>query len=699
MKFGLAHRIAINSLATIGIITVFACGMLKPAAIIALSVGLVAALIVSERQQQSKFYTRLVIALPIAWLVVDMVRFAMGASVLEIALEYAAVLQVIRLATRQGASHDQQIILLALLHLISGSVLGGGLVFAFSLLVFSILAPPTLVLSHLRREVEGNYRQGARDRTGLPVDVPRILRSRRVVGPSLLAFATLLSLPSLVFAITLFLFFPRVNLAWMPFGGRGNTRLIGFSDKVDLREVGTLRTNPLVALRFRVPGLVNPPDHLILRLRGTAFDTFHTDGHWDRTSAPTLPIPRSDNKFILRQPTANALTLSIEQEALEPPVLFLPIGTSTVTMLGPKRGSLFFGAEETIRYEGGTDRAIQYDITYAPDSLDDRVLRDRARYLELPPTTPARIHELAAQWTLNLTDDFQKAEAIEHHLSTEYRYSLSSPSSGAPDPISHFLFQSRAGHCEFFSSSMSVMLRTIGIPSRNVTGFIGGAFNRFGGFYTVRQGDAHSWVEAYVNGHWVTFDPTPKEGAQPAARDGIGNWFADLIEAVAQRWERYVVGYDQPLQLGVYRTAQMVLTSEWAKRIGLAIGGIIALGLLIRYGRNLRFRWQQKASRGPSPPRHRAPLAEINRARAIERLLASLGFVRSHHVPLLAFVESLHDKVSVPFFEQLEPLVHTYLRTRFGEHKLSQVEESAFGASLRQLASMRAHGQALRSLH
>ena len=99
----------------------------------------------------------------------------------------AAALQIIRLATRKGAAHDQQVIVLALLHLIAGTVLGGGIGYGLCFIGFLVVAPGALVLSHLRREVEGNYRQGARDRTGLPVDVPRILRSRRVIGPGFLA--------------------------------------------------------------------------------------------------------------------------------------------------------------------------------------------------------------------------------------------------------------------------------------------------------------------------------------------------------------------------------------------------------------------------------------------------------------------------------------------------------------------------------
>ena len=63
---------------------------------------------------------------------------------------------------------------------------------------------------------------------------------------------------------------------------------------------------------------------------------------------------------------------------------------------------------------------------------------------------------------------------------------------GKPQPLDHFLFESKRGHCEFFSTAMAMMLRELGIPSRNVTGFVGGTYNRVSRSYTVRQGDAHS---------------------------------------------------------------------------------------------------------------------------------------------------------------------------------------------------------------
>ena len=104
----------------------------------------------------------------------------------------------------------------------------------------------------------------------------------------------------------------------------------------------------------------------------------------------------------------------------------------------------------------------------------------------------------------------QRARAIEGHLRQDYGYTLELLSKPVDDPLAYFLFVRKKGHCEYFASSMAVMLRTLGIPARVVNGFRGGEYNDLTGSYIVREKDAHSWVEAYFPEYgWVTFDPTP----------------------------------------------------------------------------------------------------------------------------------------------------------------------------------------------
>ena len=116
------------------------------------------------------------------------------------------------------------------------------------------------------------------------------------------------------------------------------------------------------------------------------------------------------------------------------------------------------------------------------------------------------------------------------------------------DPLAHFLFERKAGHCEYFASAMAVMLRSLGIPSRVVTGFQSGIYNPLNGWQVIRASDAHSWVEAYLPRRgWATFDPTPPD--PNAVQTGLGTKLAMYMDAAETFWQEWVLNYDLEHQL------------------------------------------------------------------------------------------------------------------------------------------------------
>ena len=162
-------------------------------------------------------------------------------------------------------------------------------------------------------------------------------------------------------------------------------------------------------------------------------------------------------------------------------------------------------------------------------------------YLELP-AIDRRIPRLAEQITVSAANNYDKARAVEEFLRTHFAYTLQLPRNVPHDPLANFLFERRQGHCEYFASSMAVMLRTLGIPSRVVNGFRTGEFNDLTSQYVVRASNAHSWVEAYFPKYgWVAFDPTP--GASIPLRTGW-NRMSLYVDAMASFWREWVVNYD-----------------------------------------------------------------------------------------------------------------------------------------------------------
>jgi protein-glutamine gamma-glutamyltransferase len=715
MRFGLVHRIMTDALAALGVLAVVNTASMSPWTTALVLVGLGIALAVPEAWQSKPALRHLATIGPLTLFAVQGVRLLAGRPALDIAVEFAAVLQIIRLATRRGAAHDQQIIVLALLHFVAGTVLGGGLSYGLCFVGFLVVAPGALVLSHLRREVEGNYRQGARDRTGLPVDVPRILRSRRVVGRGFLATTCLLSVPIFLFTATLFVMFPRVGLSLLLLNHPQKGRMVGFSDRVDLGEVGVLRSDPSIALRFEVQDLADPPPaRLTLRLRGTAFDRY--DGRrWERTQRDRhASSDMGDTLRVVRNPSQNDRKITIDLEPIDPPVVFLPPRTVALQVRVQQQAVLgeplllSRGPEGEVRYQGSDSHGLRYDAYVAGDRepiLETIPAQDRGRYLDLPPEMPHRIALLAHEWADAQPTPYLKAKALEEHLKHDFRYDTGSPSGGKPQPVDHFLFESKRGHCEFFSTAMALMLRELGIPSRNVTGFVGGTYNRFGRYYAVREGDAHSWVEGYFDDPirgWVTFDPTPTSGAQPLQEtSGAYVYMRDLVEALSQRWNRYVIGYDLKTQVRIFedisRSYERMRAKTGTNR-GLmervTRGPVLAAVLLVA-GVAAYILWKRRRQpkvAGPDAadktrvdPKQEAATALY---RALELALITQGISRPVSLPPLKHAEDLAAKAH-PLADDIMLLTNRYLKARFGGDVLSDEAAREYEKKVRDIRTFK----------
>jgi protein-glutamine gamma-glutamyltransferase len=701
MRFGIIHRLSTDALAALGLLSLVTSGELDFWVCVAIGSALLAAMLIPEGSQGTPLLRHLGVVSSLALLVLQTTRVFLGHDSLTVAVEFAAGLQLIRLATRRGAAHDQQIILLALLHLVAGTVLGGGLAYGLCFLGFLVVAPAALVLSHLRREVEGNYRQGARDRTGLPVDVPRILRSRRVISGRFLAATCCLSIPIFVFTALLFVLFPRVGLSLLLINHARSERMVGFSDRVDLGKVGRLRSDPTIALRVYPTDLgPTPPTRIPLYLRGTAFDAY--DGTtWMRDK--TLVTANHAGNRVWTNGAAETVgdsLMLIDLEPIQPPVIFLPSQTIAFDVLIEDRLSrrvprITQGREDDFQYQTPDERGLRYRIFAAANpTAKPLASADRQRYLALPPKLSERTHELARAWAADANSPGEIAENFERNLRSQYRYDLESPSGAAENPLEHFLFESKRGHCEYYSTSMAVLLRLTGIPSRNVTGFAGGTFNRFGRFYAVRQGDAHSWVEAYIEGvGWRRYDPTPAGESIPRSEtSGIIALMRDMLEAASERWDRNVVGYDLEQQVAFLKSVRKRLGKSEADSAGsrawrwLLVVGLLGASAWIVY------RMRRK------DPRAIEPLRQDFRAEALrvvalyqdlEREMKLWGVPRLPHMPPLRHAKSL-EELRHPIAPDVLELTLVYQEVRFGDRAFASNDDANFREKLGALRKTRA---------
>jgi hypothetical protein len=223
-------------------------------------------------------------------------------------------------------------------------------------------------------------------------------------------------------------------------------------------------------------------------------------------------------------------------------------------------------------------------------------------YLQRSDSLGDEVRQLALRLTAGAPTRLAKVEAIMEHLrGFEYTLELQQAErvlAGA-DPLEGFLFETRAGHCEYFATALAVLLREVGVPTRIVNGYYGAHHNDVGDFWAVRQADAHSWVEAHFGPlGWVTFDPTPPAGR--SSGDDAPWWPAmtELFDALRNSYLEYVIDYDLGKQLAVLEGLGLRGSGQSLRRAGpWLLGGIALAGFLL-----LAWRRLGRAGRGSRRP-------------------------------------------------------------------------------------------------
>ncbi|HLG16359.1 MAG TPA: DUF3488 and transglutaminase-like domain-containing protein [Blastocatellia bacterium] len=203
-----------------------------------------------------------------------------------------------------------------------------------------------------------------------------------------------------------------------------------------------------------------------------------------------------------------------------------------------------------------TEEQLRAEPTKTPrENVDDENLK---KYVELPRgrygeiRLDPRIRLLAREQTRGLANAYDKARAIETFLKTRFGYTLN-PQATGDDPLAAFLFDVREGHCEYFATAMTIMLRTLDIPCRIANGFQMGEHNEINNLYVVRGRDAHSWVEVYFPAAdaWVEFDPTPAAGINDYSQGGFFARLRKYIDAAEVFWLDYIVTLDRDEQASI----------------------------------------------------------------------------------------------------------------------------------------------------
>lgn len=534
--------------------------------------------------------------------------------------QFLIFLQLVKLYEIRGNRDYAQLLVLSVLLVVAAAINSASLVFGLLLIAHIFVALYGCLLFHLKLETDQ-----AKALLGLSEDKvpPETLRQdQRYLGRSMRRLTLLVSTASIVMAVLVFLFFPRGSGANLltPLQSRQSQSLTGFSDQVDFQNIAriTQNTEPVAYVQlFRNDEPIRGTMPLLLR--GRTYDVYTgstplgtgpawqwTNPQTDREPRPyTVSVPSDRLQPLLRQTTGDRWRQHISLEPNGSRSLFA-MGGPTSIRLSRDRMLVYHHSDQTLEMPEPVFSRFQYDVESlieltSPDvhpdlarQSIDRVPGFTTRGGRREPRMPirssidpqieafARLPEVSGQDDSGpLAErrafdaapselDLLIANGMQNYLRQKFEYTLDLTDARRledRDPMVAFLYDFKRGHCEYFAGAMTLMLQSLGIEARMVTGFRSDEYNNWGdGYYIVRQSHAHAWVEVLGPDGWQTFDPTSSrtaDGAVPQA--GMWQSLKHAFNYLEYLWAESVVAYDRDSRSSLMNTTEATLVNTAQK--------------------------------------------------------------------------------------------------------------------------------------
>jgi hypothetical protein len=616
---------------------------------------------------------------------------------------------IVRLFSASSNRDYAFLAVLAVTSMLASAILTVETGFLLSLAIFLVLAVSTFVALEMRRSAVGAVSPP------LAPGSPAAQRLNRALGITSL----LVAFSALAIGMGLFFLIPRFTTGYMSSLNLQPSLMTGFTNDVALGEIGQIKKNSAVVMHIRMDGDFSRAE--TVHWRGIVLTNFDGRRWFTPTQDQRVIHPDIDGAYWF----GPAGLPNGQFYPLHYTVLLEPIATDAVfvaprpeTVRGrflnetsrsggpPRRGYLLLDRTGSIFNPFHNDKKMGYDGVSSLPIVPPPQLRKAPlvypeqigqTYFQLPQIDP-RIRKLAEEIAAGSQNEYDKAANIERYLKTRYAYTLDLTGPRVDDPLANFLFVRHAGHCEYFASALTVMLRAIGIPARYVTGFLPGEFNDLTGDYIVRESDAHTWVEVYFPSYgWITFDPTPPGNGKHGGTFDRLTLYWDWFQSA---WSEWIVNYDfshqitlgQDIQQSSHNWGESVRQyfrqkQDQAMQVLLALDrrieassyflpGILAfLVALLSYLRGRSMigyivaRWRLRARRGGDLT---ASLAALE-YREMLRLLAKCGWQKAPSQTPLEFA------AAIPIADLLAPvaqLTELYQSARFGSHP-ARIEQMA----------------------
>ena len=490
---------------------------------------------------------------------------------------------------------------------------------------------------------------------------PQTTAPRALLSPLALLAA---ALPLALFA---FVLVPRLSSPLWGAPARDQART-GLSDHMSPGGFTELLTDDSPAMRVTFDGAPPPPDqryfraYVMARYDGASW-TYSDAAHPNHPPA-ALDVARSVNYQITLLPTHRHVL----------PTLDVPIDAPAGAAM--RRGRVVMAAKpvnDTLTYR--LSSATQY-------RLQPQLGAQRSRWLQLPAGFNPRTLALGQSWRQRYGHD--DAAIVRAALSLfhdgGFRYTLT-PAPLGRNAMDDFLFDTKEGFCEHYSSAFTVLMRAAGIPARVVTGYQGGYWNKLGHYLLVRNSDAHAWSEVWLAGRgWVRADPTgavrPTRvslGAAAAAGDQLDWYRRDWLQGLGNRWDIVNRWWDQAVT-GFDALRQRSLLTPFGIRDTdtTTLGVLLAIGTTLFIAIGLAWALLRRQSRDPL----REALRELEHKLARRRVLRRVGEGPQHFLSRAA--RALPSQR-----EELMELTKRYLDLRYAHAEPPPESVHAFRRAVR----------------
>jgi transglutaminase-like putative cysteine protease len=430
-------------------------------------------------------------------------------------------------------------------------------------------------------------------------------------------------------------------------------------------------------IAFRVKFSQTLPDKSLLYWRGIVLNRFNgkTWSHEDvqRIAPDSTPVQidgKPVRQQIILEPNGQRWLFALDIPMLAPTVDGMTSSINTQLEIHSSQA-----INSRIRYDAVSYPSYQLQVQLTPRELQSS--------LALPPGFNPKTLSYANQLKQRVQDNQQRIqEVLQLFRREKFVYTLEPPLLGE-NSIDEFLFASRAGFCEHYSSAFVVLMRAMGIPARVVTGYQGGSPNSVDGYMEVRQSDAHAWAEVWLSGRgWIRVDPTaavapervmqnlfstqPRRGMSGLVNFAMGSnsWLQSMRmqwNAINNSWNLWVLNYNQAKQIDLMRSLGL---SEWDWPqlalifffVAIAIMAIVALPLM----------------------RNQTQISALDRVYlSLCQKLANQGVIRADHEGPFTFMQRIKDRLPEAKYHTLQEFLSLYSASKYGKNAVPEASAVA----------------------